>query len=69
MDYERTSNLGVSRFGLSSIRFTMRVIASLSLLISVPSAVLAHGGHEHPGPAAGETIQQYAQRHVCRSAA
>ena len=38
----------------------------LSLLGLVPVG-LAHGGHEHSGPAAGETIQQYAQRHVGHS--
>lgn len=27
---------------------------------------LGHGGHENTGPASGETIQQYAKRHVCR---
>lgn len=42
---------------------TMKTIASLSLLLFT-RAVLGHGGHEASGPAAGETIQQYAQRHV-----
>jgi len=36
----------------------------LSLLVVVQGA-FGHGGHENSGPAAGETIQQYAQRHVC----
>lgn len=35
----------------------------LSLLGLIPAA-LAHGDHESPGPAKGETIQEYAQRHV-----
>ncbi|GLB43529.1 putative EF hand [Lyophyllum shimeji] len=39
----------------------MKAFASLSLLIFAPSA-LGHG--DHSGPAAGETIQQYAQRHM-----
>jgi len=41
----------------------MKAIASLSLLFSVP-AVFGHGGHDHAGPAPGETIKQYAQRHM-----
>lgn len=36
----------------------------LSLLVLVQGA-FGHGGHGNSGPAAGETIQQYAQRHVC----
>ncbi|RXW23037.1 hypothetical protein EST38_g2798 [Candolleomyces aberdarensis] len=36
-----------------------------SLLFLVELAV-AHGGHEHSGPEAGETIQQYAQRHMSK---
>lgn len=43
---------------------TMKTIACLSLLLFA-KGVLSHGGHEASGPAAGETIQQYAQRHVC----
>ncbi|EAU92345.1 hypothetical protein CC1G_00564 [Coprinopsis cinerea okayama7 len=27
---------------------------------------LGHGGHDHSGPAQGETIQQYAQRHMSK---
>lgn len=39
-----------------------RVVVAL-LLAAVAQG---HGGHEaHDGPAKGETIQQYAQRHVC----
>ncbi|KAF9469618.1 precursor to secretory protein Ssp120 [Collybia nuda] len=41
----------------------MKAIASLSLLVFA-QGVLGHGGHEAGGPAAGETIQQYAQRHM-----
>jgi len=42
----------------------MKALAHLSLLVLVRAA-LGHGVHEHfPGPAEGETIQQYAQRHV-----
>lgn len=54
------------KYPLNHMGCTMKAIASLSLLIFVPSLVLGHGGHENSGPAAGETIQQYAQRHVRR---
>jgi len=40
---------------------TMKAIASLSLLVFAHST-LGHG--DHAGPAAGETIKQYAQRHM-----
>jgi len=33
-------------------------------LLGLTQGALGHGGHENSGPAAGETIQQYAQRHV-----
>jgi len=37
----------------------------LSLLLVIGFDLVAgHGGHEHSGPEAGETIQQYAQRHM-----
>lgn len=52
------------KYPLNHMGCTMKAIASLSLLIFVPSLVLGHGGHENSGPAAGETIQQYAQRHM-----
>jgi len=39
----------------------MKVILCLSLLISTPG-IFGHAGHD--GPASGETIQQYAQRHM-----
>ena len=42
---------------------TMFKPLAVSLLLLVELA-LAHGGHEHAGPESGETIQQYAQRHV-----
>lgn len=42
---------------------TMVALASLSFLI-IAHGALGHGGHEPSGPASGETIQQYAQRHV-----
>ncbi|KAG6911305.1 hypothetical protein DXG01_002144 [Tephrocybe rancida] len=42
----------------------MKAIASLSLL-AVAHTALAHGNHaEHLGPKDGETIKQYAQRHM-----
>ncbi|TFK42024.1 precursor to secretory protein Ssp120 [Crucibulum laeve] len=41
----------------------MLALTSLSFLVLAHGA-LAHGGHEHSGPATGETIQQYAQRHM-----
>ncbi|KAF4623624.1 hypothetical protein D9613_002288 [Agrocybe pediades] len=34
------------------------------LLLGLTQHALGHGGHENSGPAAGETIQQYAQRHM-----
>ena len=33
-------------------------------LLGFAQYALAHGGHEDAGPKPGETIQQYAQRHV-----
>ncbi|KAG6817585.1 hypothetical protein H0H87_006962 [Tephrocybe sp. NHM501043] len=42
----------------------MKAVVSLSLL-AITRTALAHGNHaEHVGPKAGETIQQYAQRHM-----
>jgi hypothetical protein len=41
----------------------MKVIASLSLLFFAHSA-RGHGDHGHTEPVKGETIQQYAQRHM-----
>ncbi|KAG6841564.1 hypothetical protein C0991_009599 [Blastosporella zonata] len=41
----------------------MKAIASLSLL-AIAQTALAHGHTEHVGPKTGETIQQYAQRHM-----
>ncbi|KAF8633542.1 hypothetical protein AX15_001345 [Amanita polypyramis BW_CC] len=41
----------------------MRVLASLPLLV-VANTVLGHGDGEHGGPAKGETIEQYAKRHM-----
>ncbi|KAJ3572177.1 hypothetical protein NP233_g3255 [Leucocoprinus birnbaumii] len=38
-------------------------IASLTVL-ALAQCINAHGGHEHSGPAAGETMEQYAQRHM-----
>lgn len=38
---------------------------AFSLLVFIELA-LAHGGHEHGGPESGETIQQYAQRHMSK---
>ncbi|KAK7464485.1 hypothetical protein VKT23_006655 [Stygiomarasmius scandens] len=45
----------------------MRTFSSLTLVYFI-SVVLAHGGHEHEasGPAKGETIQQYARRHMAK---
>ena len=42
----------------------MNKVIYLVLLASI-QAGFGHGGHENSGPAAGETIQEYAQRHVC----
>ncbi|KAF8913193.1 hypothetical protein CPB84DRAFT_1760582 [Gymnopilus junonius] len=44
-------------------RATMLKLLCLSLLGLVQSS-LAHGGHENAGPVKGETIQEYAQRHM-----
>ncbi|KAJ4470819.1 precursor to secretory protein Ssp120 [Lentinula aciculospora] len=41
----------------------MRAVGSLFLL-SLFSSVLAHAGHAGEGPKPGETIQQYAKRHM-----
>ncbi|KAF9524083.1 hypothetical protein CPB83DRAFT_861855 [Crepidotus variabilis] len=41
----------------------MHKLFRLSFLAFIQCAI-AHGGHEHSGPAEGETIQQYAQRHM-----
>ncbi|KAK7025462.1 hypothetical protein VNI00_015990 [Paramarasmius palmivorus] len=43
----------------------MKALNSLSF-ISFISAVLAHGGHAGTGPEKGETIQQYARRHMAK---
>ncbi|KAL0571219.1 hypothetical protein V5O48_010742 [Marasmius crinis-equi] len=43
----------------------MKTTASL-ILVYLTSLVLAHGGHEGSGPAKGETIQQYARRHMAK---
>ena len=48
---------------LTFTRQGMQGLFTLLLLGSV-EFVRGHGGG-HDGPAAGETIQQYAQRHVC----
>lgn len=45
----------------------MKVVAAIAFLGSLRS-VLAHGSHGGDAPAEGETIQQYAQRHVCGNA-
>lgn len=34
------------------------------ILLALLCRVLAHGDHEHSGPAKGESISEYAQRHV-----
>ncbi|KAF5332539.1 hypothetical protein D9611_005141 [Ephemerocybe angulata] len=39
---------------------------SLSLLLFVELAIAHGGGHQHSGPESGETIQQYAQRHMSK---
>ena len=44
----------------------MLPLICLSLLALVNGG-FAHEGHGNTGPAKGETIQQYAQRHVCAS--
>lgn len=41
----------------------MYKLICLSLLALVQGS-LGHGSHESTGPAQGETIQEYAQRHV-----
>ncbi|KAF5352578.1 hypothetical protein D9756_006115 [Leucocoprinus leucothites] len=38
-------------------------ITSLTVL-ALAQCIAAHGGHAHSGPAAGETMEQYAQRHM-----
>ncbi|KAJ3995484.1 precursor to secretory protein Ssp120 [Lentinula boryana] len=43
----------------------MRAVGSLFLLC-LSSAVSAHAGHEGEGPKPGETIQQYAKRHMSK---
>lgn len=42
---------------------TMKLASTLCCLGCI-LAVRGHGGHGHDAPAQGETIQQYAQRHV-----
>ncbi|KAJ8455426.1 hypothetical protein ONZ45_g18949 [Pleurotus djamor] len=43
----------------------MKCLPRNILLAALVQLASAHGGHEHgSGPAAGETIQQYAQRHM-----
>ncbi|KAJ8515435.1 hypothetical protein ONZ45_g7153 [Pleurotus djamor] len=43
----------------------MKYLPRNILLAALVQLASAHGGHEHgSGPAAGETIQQYAQRHM-----
>jgi len=41
----------------------MKTLSLLSTLVLVDAA-FAHGGHSESGPAQGETIQEYAQRHM-----
>ncbi|KAF9011152.1 hypothetical protein BDQ17DRAFT_1397080 [Cyathus striatus] len=40
------------------------MLATTVPLILLAQYAMAHGNHEQPGPAAGETVQQYAQRHM-----
>lgn len=42
----------------------MKGLAASLLLAAIAHCAYGHGGHEHSGPSQGETIQQYAQRHV-----
>ncbi|KAF4573416.1 hypothetical protein EYR36_007931 [Pleurotus pulmonarius] len=42
----------------------MKGLAASLLLAAVAHCAYGHGGHEHSGPSQGETIQQYAQRHM-----
>ena len=48
---------------LTSINTKMHLLLSLVLAFGL-DVVNAHGGGHGQGPAHGETIQQYAQRHV-----
>ncbi|KAI0718920.1 precursor to secretory protein Ssp120 [Cerioporus squamosus] len=41
----------------------MQLLAGLALFVYL-RAVAAHGGHEHDGPQPGETVAQYAARHM-----
>lgn len=41
----------------------MQLLTSLAF-IAYLRAVSAHGGHEHDGPKEGETVAQYAAKHV-----
>ncbi|KAI0715054.1 precursor to secretory protein Ssp120 [Earliella scabrosa] len=41
----------------------MHLLTGLAFLASLRAAA-AHGGHEHDGPQPGETVAQYAQRHM-----
>lgn len=43
--------------------FTMQLLTTLAFFVYLRS-VAAHGGHEHDGPQPGETVAQYAARHV-----
>ncbi|KIL71409.1 hypothetical protein M378DRAFT_154971 [Amanita muscaria Koide BX008] len=41
----------------------MRILASVPLFV-LANSVLGHGDHGHDGPAAGESMKQYAERHM-----
>lgn len=44
----------------------MQLLAGLAFFAYL-RAVAAHGGHEHDGPQPGETVVEYAARHVSTS--
>lgn len=46
-----------------TIILTMHLLAGIAFFASL-RAVVAHGDHGHDGPKDGETIAQYAERHV-----
>lgn len=48
----------------SNFLTTTMKLASTLFCLGCILAVRGHGGHGHDAPAEGETIQQYAQRHV-----
>ena len=60
---EASALLSVTVSGILSLSLTMHLLTGLAFLASLRAAA-AHGGHEHDGPQPGETVAQYAQRHV-----